>query len=130
MSQEFDKEETINAIKELLAETPVILFMKGSPEQPQCGFSAKAVQIMKACGHPFAYIDILEHPAVRATLKEVTEWPTFPQLIVEGELIGGSDIMEELFEEGELQEILDNAATHEIIQSANDDGYESESENK
>lgn len=110
MSEVENMTDIIESIKQILAETPVILFMKGTPDSPQCGFSATAIQILKACGHPFAYVNILEQPEIRAHLKDVTDWPTFPQLIVKGELIGGSDILREMYDEGELQEILDAAA--------------------
>lgn len=113
MSENDNNQEIINSIKQLLADAPVVLFMKGTPEAPECGFSATAIQILKACGHPFAYVNILEQPEIRAHLKEVTEWPTFPQLIVEGELIGGSDILREMYDADELQEILDKVAVKE-----------------
>lgn len=110
MSENDNNQDIISSIKKLLAEAPVVLFMKGTPEAPECGFSATAIQILKACGHPFAYVNILEQSDIRTHLKEVTDWPTFPQLIVEGELIGGSDILREMYDEGELQGILDKVA--------------------
>lgn len=93
-------------IKQHIAQNPVLIFMKGNPDMPRCGFSAKAVQILKACGISFASVDVLENPDVRQYLPEVSNWPTFPQLFVNGELIGGCDIMTELYESGELEEIL------------------------
>lgn len=130
MSEEFNKEEIIKSIKQLFDEAPIILFMKGSPEAPQCGFSATAIQVLQACSQPFAYINILQYPDIRATLKEVTNWPTFPQLIVNGELVGGSDILTEMYEEGELEPLLVKAAasakTDTNSASADDDGYESD----
>jgi monothiol glutaredoxin len=98
--------DTIELIKSQIQDNPVLLYMKGSPDAPQCGFSARAVQILRACGVPFQYIDILANPDIRATLPQVANWPTFPQLYVNGELIGGSDIMFELYEQGEMQKIL------------------------
>lgn len=96
----------IESIKENIANNPIILFMKGNPEMPRCGFSAKAVQILKACEANFASVDVLENPEVRQYLPQVSNWPTFPQLFVHGELIGGCDIMTELYESGELEKIL------------------------
>lgn len=98
--------DIIESIKKNIAENPVILFMKGTPEMPRCGFSAKATQILKACGVSFASVDVLANPDVRQYLPQVSDWPTFPQLFVNGELIGGCDIMTELYENGELEEIL------------------------
>ena len=96
-------------IKQQIKENPIILYMKGTPDLPQCGFSARSVQILSACEVKFAFIDILSEPDVRKTLPEVSNWPTFPQLFVNGELIGGCDIMVELYENGELQDILAKA---------------------
>ena len=86
---------------------PILLYMKGSPDAPQCGFSSKASQILIACGKPFSFVDILSNPQIRANLPEYSDWPTFPQLFVNGELVGGSDILSELHESGELQKIID-----------------------
>lgn len=99
--------ENIKAtIQEHITKNPIILFMKGSPDMPRCGFSAKVVQILKSCGISFVSVDVLENPDVRQYLPEVSNWPTFPQLFVHGELIGGCDIVTELYENGELEEIL------------------------
>ncbi|WP_213875062.1 Grx4 family monothiol glutaredoxin [Pseudomonas sp. dw_358] len=95
--------DIIETIKEQIANNTVLLYMKGSPNAPQCGFSAKAVQSLMACGEKFAYVDILQNPEIRANLPKYANWPTFPQLWVGGELIGGSDIITELFTAGELQ---------------------------
>jgi len=97
---------TIDKIKQQLAENNIILYMKGSPAMPQCGFSARAVNCLKDCGVEFAYVDILQNPDIRQTLPEFAEWPTFPQLYVKGELIGGSDIMAEMHASGELEPLL------------------------
>ncbi|MCG3169133.1 MAG: Glutaredoxin 4 [Pseudomonadales bacterium] len=99
-------EDIIETIKQQIASNPVILYMKGSPEQPQCGFSARASQVLMACGERFAYVDILSNPAIRANLPAYANWPTFPQLWVDGELIGGSDIIAEMYEKGELQPLI------------------------
>ena len=101
--------DTIERIKTQLAEKTVILYMKGTPDFPQCGFSARAAQILQFCGVPFAHVNIFEDPEVRETLKTYSNWPTFPQLYIKGELVGGSDIMMEMFESGELQEVLERA---------------------
>ncbi len=99
-------EDIIETIKQQIASNPVILYMKGSPEQPQCGFSARASQVLMACGERFAYVDILSNPAIRANLPAYANWPTFPQLWVDGELVGGSDIIAEMYEKGELQPLI------------------------
>lgn len=98
--------DIIESIKKDIANNPVILFMKGNPDMPRCGFSAKAVQILRACETNFASVDVLENPEVRQYLPQISNWPTFPQLFVHGELVGGCDIMTELYETGELEKIL------------------------
>tara|TARA_Y100000814_G_scaffold255060_1_gene203273 strand:+ start:286 stop:621 length:336 start_codon:yes stop_codon:yes gene_type:complete len=100
-------EETI---KSQIDENEILLYMKGSPEQPQCGFSAQVTQILMSCGKRFAYVDVLSNPEIRQNLPSVSNWPTFPQLFVEGELVGGCDIITEMHEKGELQPLLDGAA--------------------
>ena len=93
-------------IDELVKNNPIVLFMKGTASFPQCGFSGRAVQILKACGvEPKAItaINVLQDPAIRAGIKEYSNWPTIPQLYLKGEFIGGSDIMMEMYEKGELQ---------------------------
>jgi monothiol glutaredoxin len=103
-------EDVIEIIKQQIASNPVILYMKGSPNQPQCGFSARASQALMACGERFAYVDILTNPEIRANLPAYANWPTFPQLWIDGELIGGSDIIAEMLEKGELQPLVKEAA--------------------
>ena len=94
-------------IRETVTANPVVLFMKGTPQFPQCGFSAKAVQILKACGASnFVTVDVLADPDIRQGIKEYANWPTIPQLYVGGEFVGGSDIMTEMYQSGELQELL------------------------
>ncbi|SMF93362.1 monothiol glutaredoxin [Methylomagnum ishizawai] len=93
-------------IKAQLAENPVILYMKGTPNFPQCGFSGRAVQILEQCGTDYAFVNIFEDPEIREGLKAYSNWPTFPQLYIKGELIGGSDIMLDMFQKGELQQHL------------------------
>ncbi|MEK9819001.1 MAG: Grx4 family monothiol glutaredoxin, partial [Pseudomonadales bacterium] len=93
--------ETQEQIAQQIAEHPILIYMKGSPDQPRCGFSAQASQALMACGKPFAYIDILSNPDIRAELPQYSEWPTFPQLFVQGELVGGCDIITEMYQTGE-----------------------------
>ncbi len=86
---------------------PVVLYMKGSPDFPQCGFSASAVKILRACGITEIYgVDVLQNPEIRQGIKEYANWPTIPQLYIKGEFIGGSDIMTELYQNGELKQML------------------------
>jgi len=103
-------EEVIATIKEQIESNPILLYMKGSPAAPQCGFSAQTVQCLIACGERFAYVDILSNPEIRATLPGYANWPTFPQLYVNGELIGGCDIVTEMFESGELEPLIKEAS--------------------
>lgn len=93
-------------IAQQIADHPILIYMKGSPEQPRCGFSAQASQALMACGKPFAFIDILSNPEIRAQLPQYSEWPTFPQLFVQGELVGGCDIITEMYQSGELQTLI------------------------
>lgn len=102
--------DVITRIETQLAENPVILYMKGSPAFPQCGFSGRAVQILQHCGAQFAHINIFEDPELRESLKTYSNWPTFPQLYIKGELVGGCDIMMDLFQSGELQKMLDSVS--------------------
>jgi monothiol glutaredoxin len=94
-------------IKKQIEENPVVLFMKGTAQFPQCGFSSRAVSILKECGvDKFVSVNVLDDPDIRQGIKEYSNWPTIPQLYIKGEFIGGSDIMAEMFESGELQELL------------------------
>lgn len=102
---------TLDTIKQQIASNTILLYMKGTPEQPQCGFSARAVQALRACNAKFGSVNILEHPDIRQALPIYANWPTFPQLYINGELIGGCDIMVELFESGELKTLIDTAMT-------------------
>ena len=102
--------DIFETIKEQIENNGILLYMKGSPNQPQCGFSARTVQALMACGERFAYVDILSNPEIRANLPRYANWPTFPQLWVDGELIGGCDIVTEMFESGELQPLIKEAA--------------------
>ena len=99
----------LEELEKQVNDNPVLLYMKGSPDAPQCGFSSKTSQILIECGKPFSFVDILINPEIRANLPQFSNWPTFPQLFVNGELIGGCDIITELHEAGDLQAIIDSA---------------------
>ena len=101
--------DTMEIIKKQIADNAIILYMKGSPDGPQCGFSAQVVRALNACGKPYAHVDVLSHPDIRATLPAYANWPTFPQLYIKGELVGGCDIVMELYEQGELQTLITEA---------------------
>ena len=100
-------------IKEVIDQNEVLLFMKGNPQFPQCGFSGRAVQVLQNCGVEFASVDVLADMSVREGIKQYSNWPTIPQLYIRGEFIGGSDIIMEMFESGELQEKLKGEAVTE-----------------
>ena len=95
-----------DAIAQAIGDNPLILFMKGTPEQPMCGFSARTVAALQALNAPFAAVDILPDPRIRQELSALSQWPTIPQLFVNGELVGGCDIVTEMFESGELAQAL------------------------
>jgi monothiol glutaredoxin len=109
--------DILESIQQQVTQNPILIYMKGSPDQPQCGFSSQASQMLMACGKPFAYIDILANPEIRANLPKFSEWPTFPQLFVQGELVGGCDIITEMYQSGELQSLID-----EVPESDSDQG--------
>jgi len=99
--------ETQERIRKQVTENKVVLYMKGTPEAPQCGFSAAAVQMLEACGaEEVATVDVLADPEIRQGIKTFSNWPTIPQLYVAGEFIGGADIMREMYQSGELKKIL------------------------
>ena len=98
-------------IKQTIQDNPVVIFMKGTPEFPQCGFSMRTAEALKACNAKFTYVDILAAPDVRANLPKVSNWPTFPQVFINGELVGGCDITLDLYQKGELQKLLDAASS-------------------
>ncbi|PID45861.1 MAG: monothiol glutaredoxin, Grx4 family [Proteobacteria bacterium] len=101
--------DVMERIKRVVEENPVIIFMKGSPKLPQCGFSSRAAQALMACGQEFAYVDVIQDPEVFQNLPQFADWPTFPQIYVGGELIGGCDITLEMFESGELEKMVKQA---------------------
>ena len=98
--------DVIERIKSQLSSSPVVLYMKGTPDFPQCGFSAAAVRALNATGATFNHVNIFEDPELREALKQYSNWPTYPQLYVNGELVGGSDIIMEMYNSGELQKVL------------------------
>ena len=109
--------EIMDTIKQQIEKNPIILYMKGSPDAPQCGFSMRTSQALMTCGKRFAYVDVLSNPEIRANLPSYANWPTFPQLWVNGELIGGCDIVIAMHEKGELQTLIDQAAPPEDSES-------------
>ena len=100
--------DIIEKINNQIADNKILLYMKGSPDKPECGFSQRASQLLMACGKEFSFVDILSNPEIRQELPSVSEWPTFPQLFINGELVGGSDIMMEMYQNGELKELIDS----------------------
>ena len=96
----------IERIKDQLENNPVVLYMKGTPDFPQCGFSSQTVQILEACHGKYKHVNILDDPELRAGLKEYSNWPTYPQLYIGGELVGGCDIVNDLYQKGELVKML------------------------
>ena len=105
--------DVVERIKAELGSSPVVLFMKGTPDFPQCGFSAQTVAALRAVGAEFKHVNIFEEPEMREALKRYSNWPTYPQLYVKGELVGGCDIVTEMYETGELTEVLGLAESAE-----------------
>ncbi|HEX5514431.1 MAG TPA: Grx4 family monothiol glutaredoxin [Gammaproteobacteria bacterium] len=99
----------LDKIKAQVTDNPIILYMKGSPQFPQCGFSMRASQALQACGASFAHVDVLQDAEIREGIKAFGNWPTIPQLYVNGELIGGCDIILEMYQSGELEQLLSTA---------------------
>ena len=95
-------------LQEQISQNNILIYMKGTPYEPRCGFSAKTVQVLIECEAEFSYVDVLTNEDVRATLPSVSDWPTFPQVFVGGELIGGADIVAELYESGELLKLINS----------------------
>jgi monothiol glutaredoxin len=98
--------DVMERIQQAIQSQPIMLFMKGTPQFPMCGFSSRTVQALQAVGAEFGSVNVLEDPEIRANLPRVSNWPTFPQLFINGELIGGCDITLELYEKGELQQLV------------------------
>lgn len=101
--------DVMDRIKEAVETNPIVIFMKGTPQMPQCGFSSRASQALMACGEEFAYVNVLADPEVFQNLPRYANWPTFPQIYINGELVGGCDITLELFQKGELQKMVKDA---------------------
>ena len=99
---------TLEVIQRQISQNPIILYMKGSPQHPNCGFSAQAVHSLSSCTERFTYVDVIQYPKIREELPKYANWPTFPQLWINGELIGGCDIIVEMFKKGELQSLIKN----------------------
>eukprot|EP01033_Poteriospumella_lacustris_P006303 gene6304-4525_t len=99
-------DEVVKLVEKQVKEHPVMLYMKGTPQQPQCGFSLQAVRILNAVGVDFSSVNVLEYPAIREGVKLYSEWPTLPQLYVAGEFVGGCDIMTSMYNDGQLQTLL------------------------
>lgn len=109
-------DEVRSAIEKAISEERVMLFMKGNPDAPACGFSARVIQMLGTLGAEYAALDVLPDPRIRQQLSEISDWPTIPQLFVDGKLVGGCDIATEMFESGELAELLGVAPTAEASQ--------------
>ncbi len=104
--------DVLERIKQQVEENPVIIYMKGTPKMPQCGFSSRAAAALQACGRPFAYVNVLADPEIFQNLPRFANWPTFPQIYINGELIGGCDITLELHEKGELKKMVEEATAN------------------
>ncbi|GAB3339872.1 monothiol glutaredoxin 4 [Chromohalobacter beijerinckii] len=110
--EETEMSTTLENIQQQIGENTILLYMKGTPQLPQCGFSAQAVQAVMACGERFAFVNILDNPDIRTELPKYANWPTFPQLWVNGELVGGCDIIVEMYESGELEKLIKEATAN------------------
>ena len=109
--------DIMDRIKDQVETNPIILYMKGTPQMPMCGFSSRSVEALKQCNREFAYVNIIADPEVHQNLPRYSDWPTFPQLYVDGELVGGCDITLELATSGELQKMLDKATGQDSADS-------------
>lgn len=101
--------DVMDRIKEQAESKPVVIFMKGTPDLPSCGFSSRAANALKACGQEFGYVNVLADPEIFENLPRFANWPTFPQIYVKGELLGGHDILMDMYEKGELKKVVDEA---------------------
>jgi monothiol glutaredoxin len=101
--------EVNERIRQHIASQPVVIFMKGSPDMPMCGFSARTAEALKQCQRPFGWVNVLADPEIRQSLPTYSDWPTFPQIFIEGELVGGCDIALQLAEQGELRRMVEQA---------------------
>jgi monothiol glutaredoxin len=105
--------DVLERIKEQVESNPIVIYMKGTPQMPQCGYSSRASQALQNCGVPFAHVNVIADPEIFQNLPRYADWPTFPQIYVNGELIGGHDILMEMYQKGELQPILEAAVKKE-----------------
>ncbi len=105
--------DVIERIKSTVENNSIVIFMKGTPDFPQCGFSMRTAEALKACNVDFTYVDILAEPEIRASLPKISNWPTFPQVFINGEFVGGCDITLEMFQKGELQELFNNVVNQD-----------------
>lgn len=103
--------DALQRIDQIVKSNPIVIFMKGTPQLPQCGFSMRAAQALQACGKPFAHVNVLMDQEIFTNLPQYANWPTFPQIYINGELVGGCDITLELFQKGELQKMINETAT-------------------
>jgi monothiol glutaredoxin len=110
--------DVLERIKQQVESNPIVIYMKGTPEFPMCGFSSRAAQAMATTGVPFAYVNVLEDSEIFQNLPRYANWPTFPQIYINGELIGGCDITLELYESGELKKMMETAANNAHVESA------------
>jgi len=102
--------DVLDRIKQQVEENPVVIYMKGTPQLPACGFSSRASEALTACGEKFAYVNVLEDPEIFQNLPRYADWPTFPQIYINGELVGGCDITLELYQSGDLQKMVKEAS--------------------
>jgi monothiol glutaredoxin len=109
-------DDVLAIIKQQVESNPVLIYMKGTPQFPMCGFSSRAAQALAATGIPFAYVNVLDDPEIFQNLPRYADWPTFPQIYIGGELVGGCDITLELFQSGELQQLMENAVGRQNAQ--------------
>ncbi len=100
---------TQDKIKQQVTQNDIILYMKGTPQSPQCGFSGRSIELLKACGAEFASVDVLADPEIRDGIKQYSNWPTIPQLYIKGQFVGGCDIITDLYQKGELQKLVTSA---------------------
>ncbi|MFQ5469199.1 MAG: Grx4 family monothiol glutaredoxin [Gammaproteobacteria bacterium] len=107
--------DVMEKIKQQIESAPIVLYMKGTPQFPQCGFSSHTAQALQACGAEFAHFNVLADPELRENLPRYANWPTFPQLYINGDLIGGCDIVMELYQQGELQQMVKSAMQQEVL---------------
>jgi len=117
--------DVMDRIREAVENHPVVIFMKGTPDMPMCGYSSRAAQALQACGEEFAYVNVLADPEIFENLPKFQNWPTFPQIYINGELIGGCDITLDLYEKGELQKMVKEAVARHKAKAGGEDAQAS-----